>query len=72
MKFGSPRLSTATQKSLVADLRQILAPQYVTRAREIATWMTTATESAVAAADLVENLARPQGCRLIGEGGTAG
>ena len=46
MKFGSLRLSTATQKSLVADLRQILAPQYVTRAREIATWMTTATESA--------------------------
>jgi UDP:flavonoid glycosyltransferase YjiC (YdhE family) len=51
------RLSTTTQKSLVADLRRILAPQYVTRAREIATRMTKPTESVAAAADLVESLA---------------
>ena len=70
LKVGTARrLSTTTQKSLVADLRQILAPQYVTRAREIATRMTTAAESAAAAADLVENFARPQGRRLIGEAG---
>jgi UDP:flavonoid glycosyltransferase YjiC (YdhE family) len=73
LKVGTTRrLSTTTQKTLVADLRLILAPQYATQARAIATRMTTATESASAAADLVENLARPQGRRLIGEAGTAG
>jgi UDP:flavonoid glycosyltransferase YjiC (YdhE family) len=73
LKVGTARrLSTTTQKSLVADLRRILAPQYVARARAIATRMTKATESAAAAADLVESLARPQGRRLIGEAGTAG
>jgi UDP:flavonoid glycosyltransferase YjiC (YdhE family) len=56
LKVGTARrLSTTTQKSLVADLRQILAPQYVTRAREIATRMTKPTESVAAAADLLEN-----------------
>ena len=73
LKVGTARrFSTTTQKSLVADLRRILAPQYVTRAREIGDRMTKPAESVAAAADLVENLARPQGCRLIGEGGTAG
>jgi UDP:flavonoid glycosyltransferase YjiC (YdhE family) len=52
------RFSTITHKSLVADLRTILAPQYVARAREIATWMTKPAESVTAAADLVEDLAR--------------
>ena len=52
------RFSTATEKSLVADLRTILAPQYVARAREIATRMTEPAESAAAAADLLENFAR--------------
>ena len=52
------RFSTTTQKSLVADLRIILAPQYVTRAREIATRMTKPAESVANAADLVENFAR--------------
>jgi len=52
------RFSTTTQKSLVADLRRILAPQYVTRAREIATQMTKPAESVAAAADLLENFAR--------------
>jgi UDP:flavonoid glycosyltransferase YjiC (YdhE family) len=59
LKVGSGRrFSTTTEKSLVADLRRILAPQYVTRAREIATQMTRPAESVAAAADLVENFAR--------------
>jgi UDP:flavonoid glycosyltransferase YjiC (YdhE family) len=52
------RFSTTTRESLVADLRTILAPQYVARAREIATRMTTPAESVAAAADLVESFAR--------------
>ncbi len=59
LKVGTARrFSTATEKSLVADLRTILAPQYVARAREIATRMTTPAQSVAAAADLVENFAR--------------
>jgi UDP:flavonoid glycosyltransferase YjiC (YdhE family) len=59
LKVGSgQRFSTTTRKSLVANLRRILAPLYVTRAREIATWMTKPAESVRAAADLVENFAR--------------
>ncbi|EUA33006.1 putative glycosyltransferase domain protein [Mycobacterium xenopi 4042] len=52
------RFSTTTQQTLVADLRTILAPQYVARAREVATQMTTPAESVAAAADRVENYAR--------------
>jgi UDP:flavonoid glycosyltransferase YjiC (YdhE family) len=55
--FGRP-LSATTQESLVADLRRTLAPQYVTRARQIATQMTKPAESVAAAADLLENFAR--------------
>jgi UDP:flavonoid glycosyltransferase YjiC (YdhE family) len=59
LKVGTTRrFSTTTQKSLVADLRTILAPQYATRAREIATRMTKPAESVAATADLVENFAR--------------
>ena len=59
LKVGTARrLSTTTEKSLVADLRRILGPQYLTRAREIATRMTKPAESATAAADLVENFVR--------------
>jgi UDP:flavonoid glycosyltransferase YjiC (YdhE family) len=59
LKVGTARrFSTTTQKSLVADLRTILAPQYVTRAREVATRMTKPAASVAAAADLVENFAR--------------
>jgi UDP:flavonoid glycosyltransferase YjiC (YdhE family) len=59
LKVGTARrFSTTTQKSLVADLRTILAPQYVTRAREIAIRMTKPAESVAAAADLVEDFAR--------------
>ena len=61
LKVGSGRrFSTTAEKSLVKDLRRILAPQYLTRAREIATRMTKPAESAVAAADLLEDFARPQ------------
>ena len=52
------RFSTTTEKSLVADLRTILGPQYVDRAREIATRMTEPAKSVAAAADLVEDFAR--------------
>jgi UDP:flavonoid glycosyltransferase YjiC (YdhE family) len=59
LKVGSARrLSTTTEKSLVAELRTILAPQYAARAREIATRMTKPAESVAAAADLLENFAR--------------
>jgi UDP:flavonoid glycosyltransferase YjiC (YdhE family) len=59
LKVGSGRrFSATTQKSLVADLRTILDPQYVARAREIATQMTKPAESVANAADLLENFAR--------------
>ena len=59
LKVGTAqRFSTITRESLVADLRTILAPQYITRAREIAARMTKPAESVTAAADLVENFAR--------------
>jgi UDP:flavonoid glycosyltransferase YjiC (YdhE family) len=59
LKVGTARrFSATTQKSLVSDLRTILAPQYVARAREIATRMTKPAESVAATADLVENFAR--------------
>jgi UDP:flavonoid glycosyltransferase YjiC (YdhE family) len=59
LKVGTARrFSTATEKSLVADLRTILAPQYLSRAREIATQITEPAKSAAAAADLLENFAR--------------
>ena len=59
MKVGrARRLSTVTRESLVADLRDIFAPQYVTRACEIATRMTQPAESVAAAADLLVGAAR--------------
>ena len=59
LKVGSARrFSTTTQESLVADLRSILAPQYVTRAREIATRMTKPADGVTAAADLLERTVR--------------
>jgi acyl transferase domain-containing protein len=44
-------------KTLVADLRTILAPQCVARAREIANRMTKPAESVTAVADLLEDRA---------------
>jgi UDP:flavonoid glycosyltransferase YjiC (YdhE family) len=59
LKVGTARrLSATTQQSLVADLRTILAPQYLARAREIATQMIKPAASVAAAADLVEDFAR--------------
>jgi UDP:flavonoid glycosyltransferase YjiC (YdhE family) len=59
LKVGtSRRFSATTEKSLVADLRRILAPGYLIRARELATRMTKPTDSVIAAADLVEKFAR--------------
>jgi UDP:flavonoid glycosyltransferase YjiC (YdhE family) len=59
LKVGTARrFSTATEKSLVADLRTILAPQYVARAREIAARMTKPAASVASAADRVEDFAR--------------
>jgi len=58
MKVGSAqRLSSITEESLAAGLRSILRPQYITRAREIATRMTKSSVSVTAAADLLENAA---------------
>ncbi len=59
LKVGTARrFSTTTRESLVSDLRTILAPEYVARAREIATRMTKPAESVAVAADLLENFAR--------------
>ena len=59
LKVGTGRrFSATTRESLVADLRRILAPQYATRARELAARMTTPAESVAKAADLVESFAR--------------
>ncbi|KUH80883.1 MULTISPECIES: glycosyltransferase [unclassified Mycobacterium] len=63
LKVGTARrLSTTNQKVLVDDLRIILSEQYVVRAREIASRMTTPAESASAAADLVERHAQAKTC----------
>jgi UDP:flavonoid glycosyltransferase YjiC (YdhE family) len=59
LKVGTARrFGRTTRESLVADLRTILAPDYVARAREIATRMTKPADSVAAAADLLENFAR--------------
>jgi UDP:flavonoid glycosyltransferase YjiC (YdhE family) len=59
LKVGAGRrFSTTSQKSLVADLRRILGPQFIAHAREIANRVTEPAKSALAAADHVENFAR--------------
>ncbi|CPR08355.1 glycosyltransferase [Mycobacterium bohemicum DSM 44277] len=59
LKVGTARrFSRVTRKSLVKDLRRILAPEYQTRARQVATRMTKAPASVAAAADLLEAAAR--------------
>jgi UDP:flavonoid glycosyltransferase YjiC (YdhE family) len=52
------RFSTATEETLVADLRTILAPEYVDRAREFGTRITEPAASAATAADVLEEFAR--------------
>jgi UDP:flavonoid glycosyltransferase YjiC (YdhE family) len=51
------RFSTTTQERLVADLRRILAPEHLTRAREISTRMAKSAKSATTTADLLEEAA---------------
>jgi UDP:flavonoid glycosyltransferase YjiC (YdhE family) len=59
LKVGAARpFVETTQETLVADLRCILAPDYVARAREIADRVTKPAESASRAADLVEAAVR--------------
>jgi UDP:flavonoid glycosyltransferase YjiC (YdhE family) len=58
LKVGrARRFSTEALESLVTDLRRILAPEYVTRAREIAARMIPAAVSVKIAADFVESAA---------------
>jgi UDP:flavonoid glycosyltransferase YjiC (YdhE family) len=52
------RFSTTTEQTLVDDLRTILAPPYVARARQIAARMTKPAESVAAATDRLEDFAR--------------
>lgn len=59
LKVGTARsFSATTQESLVSDLRQIMAPEYVSRAREVAAKMSKPAESIAGAADVMENFVR--------------
>jgi UDP:flavonoid glycosyltransferase YjiC (YdhE family) len=59
LKVGSTRrFSTATRETLVADLRDILAPDCVDRARELAARMTKAAVSVTTTVNLLEDAAR--------------
>ncbi|MUL63418.1 glycosyl transferase family 1 [Mycobacterium sp. CBMA 234] len=61
LKVGAARrFSSATEATLVADLRTILAPDYAARARELAGRVTTAAEGVEAAADCLESHALRQ------------
>jgi len=58
LKVGSSRrFSGTTKESLVAELRGILNPHYVARARQVASQMTEPAESITATADLLEKSA---------------
>ncbi|BBZ13818.1 glycosyltransferase [Mycobacterium branderi] len=62
LKIGSGhQLSDTTLESLVADLRSLLTPQCIARAREVATQLTTPDESVALAADLLEDTANAAG-----------
>lgn len=55
LKVGSAkRLTSITRRSLVRQMRRILAPDYVARAREIAPRMVKPAAAVAAAADLLE------------------
>lgn len=59
LQVGTARpFSSTTRDTLVADLRRILAPDYVARARELSSRMTKPAESIDRAADLLEKFAR--------------
>lgn len=58
LEVGSGRpFSATTLDSLVADLRSLLAPRYLARARAVAARLSTAAGSAAAAADHLEHAA---------------
>lgn len=58
LKVGTGRrFSATTEKTLVADLRTILAPEYRDRAQQLSARMTKPAESVAAAADLAERFA---------------
>ncbi|OBH67946.1 glycosyl transferase family 1 [Mycobacterium mantenii] len=58
LKVGLARpFSETTQESLIADLAQILTPEYATRARAISARMTRPDESVENAANLLEKVA---------------
>ena len=52
------QLSATTQESLGADLASILSPEYASRAREVASQISTSAESLAGTADLLEDVAR--------------
>lgn len=59
LKVGTAqRFSSTTRESLVKDLRTVLAPEYVARAREVSTRMSKPADSVATAADLLEDFAR--------------
>jgi UDP:flavonoid glycosyltransferase YjiC (YdhE family) len=59
LKVGSGRVFSASNLgSLLADLRAILTPQYITRAREVGAQMTKPAVSVASAADLLEDAVR--------------
>ncbi|MBY0291211.1 MAG: glycosyltransferase [Mycobacteriaceae bacterium] len=58
LKVGTARrFSATTQQSLIDDLRKILSPQYIARAREISSRMTKPADCIASAADFVEDFA---------------
>jgi UDP:flavonoid glycosyltransferase YjiC (YdhE family) len=61
LKVGTVRrFSSITERSLVADLRRILRPDYAARARELAAGMIEPAKGAALAADLIERYASVQ------------
>jgi len=58
LKVGTGRRFVGTtEKTLVADLRTILAPEYLTRAQQLASRMIKPADSVAGAADLMEKVA---------------
>ncbi|AEV70959.1 glycosyl transferase, UDP-glucuronosyltransferase [Mycolicibacterium rhodesiae NBB3] len=58
MKVGATRrFSRTTRDTLIADLRRILAPEYLIRARELGAQMTKPSDNVAVAADRVEKFA---------------
>jgi UDP:flavonoid glycosyltransferase YjiC (YdhE family) len=59
LKVGSAkRFAHITRKSLLREVRAILAPDYAARARDISTQMSDPTIAVGTAADLLEQTAR--------------